>query len=276
MPTPTLDPRPDGAPLLPPHPDAPHSVPPPGPRPAEPAPTQGADGGLELVPAGMIGELAYCPRLFTMQWLHDEFADNHHTVEGRMVHKRVDKPGRAGLSAPPPAHDPELDEDEDAAARAEAEAARPKPVRSVKLSDAALGLIAVCDVVEERWDGGVVPIDDKKGKAPDPTYVPEGAYEPERVQVARRCPRRWSTRPSAGAARWSASACPTRSTCCSAARPPRCGRWCRPATTGWPCTSSSSAARSASRMKSWSSKTAAKSWPGTGCATPARSPSGAT
>jgi CRISPR-associated protein Cas1 len=184
MPTPTTDPEPGEVAGLPPHPDAPHHVPPAGPRPAEPAPTLGADGGWELVPAGMIGELAYCPRLFTMQWLHDEFADNHHTVEGRMVHKRVDKAGRAGLSAPPPAHDPELDEDEDAAARAEAEAARPKPVRSVKLSDAALGLIAVCDVVEERWDGGVVPIDYKKGKAPDPTYVPEGAYEPERVQVA--------------------------------------------------------------------------------------------
>ena len=51
--------------------------------------------------------------------------------------------------------------------------------RSVLLSDDALGAIARIDLIEGQ--GNVVtPVDYKHGTAPD---VPEGAWEPERVQV---------------------------------------------------------------------------------------------
>lgn len=117
---------------------------------------------VEPVPVRMLNEVAYCERLFALEWLGDEWADNADTVKGRSAHRRVDAPGRTGLVEP---------EDPDA----------PKVARSVKLSDDALGLLAVIDLVEVAENGEVMPIDYKKSQAPD---VPEGAWEPERVQVA--------------------------------------------------------------------------------------------
>jgi CRISPR-associated protein Cas1 len=115
----------------------------------------------ELMPARMVNEVAYCPRLFALEHLAGEWADNVHTVEGRVTHRRVDTPTTVGL--PEPEDDPD----------------RPKAVRSVLLGDPELGMIARIDLVEVNGRE-VVPVDYKKGEAPD---VPEGAWEPERVQV---------------------------------------------------------------------------------------------
>ena len=126
---------------------------------------------LELVPARMLNEYAYCPRLAYLEWVQGEFEDSVDTVEGRFQHRRVDRPsgtlpvrpadGAADLS------DDEGDEHETIHAR------------SVMLSDNALDAVARIDLIEGR--GNVVtPVDYKHGKAPD---VPEGAWEPERVQV---------------------------------------------------------------------------------------------
>src|SRR5262249_56333125 len=52
-------------------------------------------------------------------------------------------------------------------------------VESVEMSAPVLGLIARMDVVEVQGKT-VVPVDYKRGKAPD---IPEGAWEPERVQL---------------------------------------------------------------------------------------------
>lgn len=131
-----------------------------------------SEGALEApnVPVRMLNELAYCPRLFALEWLHDEWADNHHTVRGRAAHARVDAPTRRGLV---PADPPDGTEEKDEGPAA------PAAVRSVSLSDDALGMVSRIDLVEQ--DGQrVVPIEYKKGLAPD---VPEGAWEPERVQV---------------------------------------------------------------------------------------------
>ncbi len=114
----------------------------------------------EHLPARMLNEMAYCPRLFALEWIHGEWADSADTVEGRTVHRRVDKPSKEGLPDP---------------GAAEA----PVAVRSVYLSDDVLRIVAKIDLVEAD-DDRVVPIDYKKGTAPD---VPEGAWEPERVQV---------------------------------------------------------------------------------------------
>lgn len=114
----------------------------------------------ELVPARMVNEFAYCPRLFFLEWVQSRFADNADTVEGRYHHRVVDKPtGRAPL----PDEQPEL-----------------KVARSLMLSSTALGLVAKADLVEGAPDGEVVPVDYKKGTPPD---NPEQSWEPERVQL---------------------------------------------------------------------------------------------
>ena len=132
---------------------------------AVPAPGAAVDSAppadTPLVPARMVNEYVYCPRLAYLEWVQGEWADSSDTVEGRHGHRRVNRDGGA---LPPPA---EVDE----APRVHA--------RSVTLSSERLGLIAKLDLIES--DGGrVVPVDYKRGKRP---HVGSGAHEPERVQL---------------------------------------------------------------------------------------------
>jgi len=113
-----------------------------------------------LVPARMLNEHAYCPRLAYLEWVQGDFTDNADTVEGRFHHRKVDAETGA-LPGP----------DEMAGARFHA--------RSVMLSAPTIGLVARIDLIEAEGDI-VTPIDYKRGKAPD---IPEGAWEPERVQL---------------------------------------------------------------------------------------------
>ncbi len=115
------------------------------------------------IPARMLNEVIYCPRLFALEHLDGEWADSADTVRGQTVHRRVDHGPRGTLPEPDDDADPE-----------------PAIARSVSLSDEALGIVAKIDLVETGEDGTVVPIDYKKGRVPD---VPEQAYLPERVQV---------------------------------------------------------------------------------------------
>lgn len=126
----------------------------------------------DLVPARMVNEYAYCPRLAYLEWVQGEFADSVDTVEGRFQHRRVDHPtGRL------PAR-PTRDGDDDSS---DGEDATHETIhaRSVLVSDQALGVIARIDLIEGQGNA-VTPVDYKRGTAPD---VPEGAGEPERVQV---------------------------------------------------------------------------------------------
>ncbi len=111
------------------------------------------------LPARMLNEFAYCPRLFHIEHVEGLFADNRHTVEGRSVHRRVDRKA-----------DPLPESEGDA---------EPDVSRSVTLSSEQLGLIAKIDLIETTGDAAV-PVETKKGKAPD---IAEGAWEPERVQL---------------------------------------------------------------------------------------------
>ncbi len=121
----------------------------------------GADEEVEagrLVPARMINELAFCERLFHLEWVQGEFVDNALTIEGKDVHRRVD--GRGG-ALPEPGE------------------GRPFESRSVSLSSERLGLSAKIDLVEGEG-GEVIPVDYKRGKPPDNEHR---AHEPERVQL---------------------------------------------------------------------------------------------
>lgn len=112
-----------------------------------------------VLPVRMLNEFAYCPRLFFLEFVQGEFEDNHFTVEGRTAHRRVD--GRTGPVPPP------------------TEATAGFKTRSVELSSEALGLSAKIDLVQGESEVAV-PIDYKRGKPPP---IPEGAWEPERVQL---------------------------------------------------------------------------------------------
>lgn len=129
----------------------------------------------ELLPARMVNEVLYCERLFYLEWVQREFQDNAFTIDGRAVHRRADVPGGKLPAAPSPerAGEPAAHEDD-------ASDARPYTARSVWLSSDRLGLTAKIDVVEGNEAGTVVPIEYKRGAAPD---LPEGAYLPERAQL---------------------------------------------------------------------------------------------
>ncbi len=121
----------------------------------------------ELVPARMLNEFTYCPRLAYLEWVQGEFEHNSDTLEGRFGHRRTDQTD----ARPVPAADE--------AAAPDGEPVPTLHARSVMLSAPIEGLIARIDVLE--LDGqAATPVDYKRGQAPN---VPEGAYEPERVQL---------------------------------------------------------------------------------------------
>ncbi len=117
--------------------------------------------GAPFLPARMVNEYVYCPRLAYLEWVQGEWAENAYTVEGAHAHRRVDRAGK-----PLPAAG-KLKQEE-----------RLK-TRSVTLSSRRLGVIAKLDLVESDGDM-VTPVDYKRGKRP---HVKAGAYDPERVQL---------------------------------------------------------------------------------------------
>lgn len=125
-------------------------------------PAPPARAGETLVPARMINEWLYCPRLAYLEWVEGEWADSADTAEGRRAHAATD----AGGGALPAADD------------AEALDALGK-VRSVTLASERLGMIAKLDIIEGN-DGALTVVDIKKGKRP---HTERGAYLPERGQV---------------------------------------------------------------------------------------------
>ncbi len=112
-----------------------------------------------LVPARILNEHVYCPRLAYLEWVDQRFEDNADTAHGTFVHRRVhDKRG----TPPEP-------EEED-----------PRPASTaVDLSSEELGLIAKVDLLEAR-DTTVVPIEYKRGR---PRSEEEPLWEPELAQL---------------------------------------------------------------------------------------------
>ncbi len=126
----------------------------------------------ELIPARMLNEFCYCPRLAYLEWVQGEFADNLDTLQGRFDHRRVD----GSESAPLP--DPEL-LTSSGTVSAETGPFEPIHARSVLLSAPEEGLIARIDLIDLE-NSTAVPVDYKHGAVPD---LPEQAWEPERVQL---------------------------------------------------------------------------------------------
>lgn len=127
-----------------------------------PLPFPELSGDLPLLPARMVNEYEYCPRLAYLEWVQGEWAESSDTVEGRHAHRRVDRPSG---DLPDPVNAEEKGE------RIHA--------RSITLSSNRLGLIAKMDLIEGEGNK-VTPVDYKRGKRP---HVPRGAYDPERIQL---------------------------------------------------------------------------------------------
>src|SRR3954453_19764024 len=96
----------------------------------------------DYLPARMVNEFTYCPRLFFYEWVEGLFAESVDTIEGSIQHKRVD----AKASALPAA----------------SEAAADIHAKSVTLSSERLRVIAKMDLVEVSG-GAVTPVDYKHG-----------------------------------------------------------------------------------------------------------------
>ena len=156
------------------------------------------------LPLRMLNEYAYCPRLFHLMHVEGRWADNAYTIDGRHVHRRVDKldhvlPGTG--SADDDAHGPTRDKPKHSSGGA-ADATTPAAVtsavasggnsggdeppevaRSVPLGSETLGLSAKLDLVsvdDAASPPQAVPVETKRGKVPN---NPQRSWEPERIQL---------------------------------------------------------------------------------------------
>ena len=122
----------------------------------------------DYLPARMVNEYAYCPRLFFYEWVEELFAESVDTVEGAIQHRRVD----AKATALPSAEEIECKTTDDARRSAVPPQASVSPPpqsihsRSVQLSSERLRVIAKMDLVEVE-DGVVTPVDYKHGRPRD-------------------------------------------------------------------------------------------------------------
>lgn len=95
------------------------------------------------LPARMLNEFIYCPRLFHLEWVQQRFDTSDDVEEGLYLHRVVDR------------------ETGDLPDMTQAVAGR--RAQSVYLSSIRLGLTARLDMVDHDTSGAVIPVDYKKG-----------------------------------------------------------------------------------------------------------------
>ena len=146
----------------------------------EAVPAEPNEHDERYLPARMINELVYCPRLFYLMHVEGQFERNAETIEGEGVHRRVDqKPDALPRPEIPndgtgPDHGFETDgpppDDEQIHAR------------SVTLASERLGVVAKLDLVEARG-ASATPVDYKRGRPRENSDGSLGAWYPEQVQL---------------------------------------------------------------------------------------------
>lgn len=143
----------------------------------------------EMLPARMLNEFVYCPRLFYYEWVEKVFAASADTLEGHARHRRVEAPADAlpapagdGLPATDGASHPPAPPAAAADAPGTLEAERIHS-RSIELSSPRLGLVARMDLIESAaGEAEVTPVDYKKGRPRDGDAGPE-PWPADRAQV---------------------------------------------------------------------------------------------
>jgi CRISPR-associated protein Cas1 len=116
----------------------------------------------DYLPARMLNEFVYCPRLFFYEWVEGVFAHSADTVEGALRHDKLGEVAEA-MAPPSTAADERIHS------------------RSVTLTSEAHALIATIDLVE-GGQGIVSPVDYKRG-APRESDDGLAAWPADRAQV---------------------------------------------------------------------------------------------
>ncbi|HLI62910.1 MAG TPA: CRISPR-associated endonuclease Cas1 [Terriglobales bacterium] len=114
----------------------------------------------EYLPARMLNEFVYCPRLFFYEWVEGLFAPSSDTIEGELRHEKLEVRTDA---MPEPGAEEKIHS------------------RSVTLSSETHGLIAKIDLVEGD-SSAVVPVDYKKGRPQETDDDPQ-AWPADRIQM---------------------------------------------------------------------------------------------
>jgi CRISPR-associated protein Cas1 len=116
----------------------------------------------DYLPARMVNEFVYCPRLYFYEWVEGVFRESADTVEGKFQHRRVDE-GQGGMPDP-------------------GATGSDLQCRSVTLGSERLRVIAKMDLLEVE-DGAVTPVDYKHG-APREGKNGLELWPADRVQLA--------------------------------------------------------------------------------------------
>jgi CRISPR-associated protein Cas1 len=145
-----------------------------------------------VIPARMLNEFVYCPRLFYYEHVEGVFLHNADTVEGKHQHRRVDRkksgklppPAATAENAPgngpqqPPATPPQPDAD-----------AQPETIhaRSVELGSDTLGVSAKLDLVEiadaAAAPASVQPVEYKRGAPAEGDGGEPAVWDADKMQL---------------------------------------------------------------------------------------------
>jgi CRISPR-associated protein Cas1 len=109
-----------------------------------PAPLYTSPALPDYLPARMVNEFVYCPRLFFYEWVEGVFRESADTIEGQAQHRRVDRETK-GMPVPADLGDNSIH------------------TRSITLSSEEFRVIAKLDLIEIE-DGIVTPVDYKHGR----------------------------------------------------------------------------------------------------------------
>jgi CRISPR-associated exonuclease Cas4 len=109
-------------------------------NPTENPKSQIADSlGRELLPLSVLNDYLYCPRRAALKAIEGYREENEHTIRGDIAHEHADLPGYEVVKG--------------------VTLLRALPVWSDRL-----GLSGKCDIVEQRADGSLCPVEYKRGK----------------------------------------------------------------------------------------------------------------
>ena len=120
----------------------------------------------DYLPARMVNQFVFCPRLFHYMWVDQLMAVNAEVIEGRGLHKRVD-----GGSGALPKAEAAMDASD-----------RTLHSRSVTLSSESLRVIAKLDIVELEG-ATATPVDYKRGE-PREEADGKSPWPADRIQIA--------------------------------------------------------------------------------------------
>ncbi len=142
----------------------------------------------EPLPARMLNEFVYCPRLFYYEHVEGVFVESADTVRGTIVHARVDK-GSGSMPKAKPGGKVAVEKETPPVGKT----VTPDEIhsRSVMLGSDRLGVVAKMDLVEMKIDatGGIASVEPVDYKVGSPRRGVDGAelWDTDRMQLGLQC-----------------------------------------------------------------------------------------